>query len=56
MLNCSELKEKPGHYNDNFKPEGFDTKRVFVSPSIVYAGCDVYAKSVRYSTYSSIQQ
>eukprot|EP00058_Branchiostoma_floridae_P019634 XP_002605124.1 hypothetical protein BRAFLDRAFT_80941 [Branchiostoma floridae] len=34
----SRLSERDGHYKDSWKPEGFDTKQVFVSPSIHYAG------------------
>ncbi|CAD5115973.1 DgyrCDS4903 [Dimorphilus gyrociliatus] len=33
-----ELKELFGHYGENYGPKGFDYKRVFVSPSIVYSG------------------
>ncbi|XP_077984752.1 neuralized-like protein 4 [Glandiceps talaboti] len=40
------LGERPGHYTDNDKPEGFDTKHIFLSPSIRYAGCNVYAYPV----------
>ncbi|XP_028399681.1 neuralized-like protein 4 [Dendronephthya gigantea] len=40
----SELHEGEGHYNENWKPKGFDTKKIFVSPSIKYSGCPVYAK------------
>ena len=36
--------EREGHYNDDRKPEGFDTKQVFVSPSIKYSGHPAYAK------------
>ena len=35
--------ERPGHFNDKKKPEGFNTKKVFLSPSIRYAGVDTYA-------------
>ncbi|CAD5115976.1 DgyrCDS4908 [Dimorphilus gyrociliatus] len=31
------IKELPGHYNNDNKPEGFNTKRIFVSPSLRYA-------------------
>ncbi|XP_078609958.1 uncharacterized protein LOC144881098 isoform X2 [Branchiostoma floridae x Branchiostoma japonicum] len=40
----SRLSERDGHYKDSWKPEGFDTKQVFVSPSIHYAGLPAYAK------------
>ncbi len=44
----SELHEGEGHYNDSWKPKGFDTKKIFVSPSLKYSGCPVYAKKQRY--------
>lgn len=43
MFNGKDIVELCGHYNDDFKPEGFDTKQIFVSPSICYAGNDAYA-------------
>ena len=46
----SELHEGEGHYNDEWKPKGFDTKKIFISPSIKYSGCPVYAKKKRYAT------
>ena len=46
-LGGDELAEGKGHYNDNWKPPGFDTKKIFVSPSIKYAGCAVYSKKQR---------
>ena len=47
-LGGSELREGEGHFNDNWKPRGFDTKQIFVSPSIKYAGCAVYSKKTRW--------
>ena len=44
-----ELSEGEGHYNDKWKPKGFDTKKIFVSPSIKYSGCAVYAKKQSYT-------
>ncbi|XP_070553380.1 neuralized-like protein 4 [Ptychodera flava] len=38
-----KLSECPGHFSDENKPQGFDTKQIFLSPSIRYSGCDVYA-------------
>ncbi|XP_070554476.1 neuralized-like protein 4 isoform X2 [Ptychodera flava] len=38
-----KLGERPGHYTEENKPDGFDTKQIFLSPSIRYSGCDVYA-------------
>ncbi|XP_070553377.1 neuralized-like protein 4 [Ptychodera flava] len=37
------LRECDGHFTDEYKPKGFDTKHIFLSPSIRYAGCDTYA-------------
>lgn len=42
------IRERTGHFHDGCKPEGFNTKRVFVSPSVNYAGLEVYAASSRY--------
>ncbi|KAI8506482.1 E3 ubiquitin-protein ligase mib1 [Branchiostoma belcheri] len=39
------LSEGEGHFKDTCKPDGFNTKQVFVSPSINYAGLPVYAKA-----------
>lgn len=38
-----QLKELDGHFNIDYKPKGFDTKQVFVSPTINYAGLNVYS-------------
>ncbi|XP_077870113.1 LOW QUALITY PROTEIN: neuralized-like protein 4 [Saccoglossus kowalevskii] len=43
------LGERKGHFNDERKPEGFDTKQIFVSPSIKYAGHGAYASSVKWT-------
>ncbi|XP_035698644.1 neuralized-like protein 4 [Branchiostoma floridae] len=45
-----KLSEKEGHFTDERKPEGFDTKQIFLSPSIKYSGCDVYAKPKTFAT------
>ena len=39
--------ERPGHFDDQSKPSGFNTKKVFLSPSIRYAGCNTYATQSR---------
>ena len=44
-LGGKRLSEEDGHYNDARKPAGFDTKQIFVSPSMRYSGCNVYAKA-----------
>ncbi|KAK3598914.1 hypothetical protein CHS0354_036225 [Potamilus streckersoni] len=43
-LHGRQISELPGHINENNGPQGYDTKRIFVSPSIWYAGTDVYAR------------
>ena len=42
-----KIGERPGHYNDKRKPEGFNTKKIFLSPSIRYAGHNIYATQFR---------
>ncbi|XP_070554471.1 neuralized-like protein 4 [Ptychodera flava] len=42
------LGERSGHFSDDNKPDGFDTKQVFLSPSIRYSGLNVYALPTRY--------
>ncbi|XP_035662162.1 uncharacterized protein LOC118406328 [Branchiostoma floridae] len=42
-LGGTQLAEREGHFNDKRKPEGFDTKQVYLSPSILYSGDDIYA-------------
>ncbi|XP_078692363.1 uncharacterized protein LOC144922444 isoform X2 [Branchiostoma floridae x Branchiostoma belcheri] len=39
------LSEGEGHFTDDWKPAGFDTKQIFASPSIHYAGHPAYAKA-----------
>ena len=39
--------EQPGHFNEEYKPKGFETRQFFLSPSIRYAGKNVYAKTFR---------
>ena len=46
-LGGRKLSEEEGHYNDDRKPKGFDTKQIFVSPSVRYSGHDCYAKPKR---------
>ena len=49
MFNGKDIVELHGHFNDKMKPERFDTKQVFVSPSAKYAGNDAYSPEKRYS-------
>lgn len=42
-----KLRELDDHYNEKTKPKGFNTKQVFVSPTIKYAGLDTYARPQR---------
>ena len=43
VLGGKVISEAPGHFTPTRKPVGFDTKQVFTSPSIHYAGHDTYA-------------
>ena len=47
VIDIAKIKERPGHYSDSSKPAGFDTKRIFVSPSVLYSGKDLYATPVK---------
>ena len=47
IVGGDRVRELPGHYCDDFKPLGFDTKNIFLSPSIHYSGHSAYAKPVR---------
>ncbi|XP_077984407.1 neuralized-like protein 4 [Glandiceps talaboti] len=44
-----KLTEGKGHYTEKWKPEGFDTKNIFMSPTIRYAGIDCYSKPDKYT-------
>ena len=46
-LGGRKLCEEEGHFNDNRKPSGFDTKQIFVSPSVRYSGHNSYAEPKR---------
>jgi len=46
-LGGKKLSEVDGHFNDSRKPKGFDTKQIFVSPSVRYSGHNCYAKPKR---------
>jgi len=46
-LGGKKIGERPGHFDDKHKPDGFDTKQIFVSPSIRYAGHNAYATPAR---------
>lgn len=48
-LGGRKLSEEEGHFNDNRKPSGFDTKQIFVSPSVRYSGHNCYAKTKSFS-------
>ncbi|KAL9975190.1 hypothetical protein ACROYT_G012319 [Oculina patagonica] len=52
-LGGRQLSEKIGHFNDERKPTGFDTKQIFVSPSVRYAGHDAYAQPTSFEDPSS---
>ena len=36
------------HFSEDKKPEGYDLNRIFLSPSIKYAGCSAYSKPARF--------
>lgn len=43
MLDGDELRPPSGHFTDDRKPKGFDIRRIFLSPTILYAGMEMYA-------------
>ena len=43
-----DIHEGSKHFNDDWKPKGFNTKQVFLSPSIRYSGVDAYAKPSKF--------
>ena len=43
VLGGKEIFERSGHFCDDRKPAGFDTKKVFLSPSMYYSGHPAYA-------------
>ncbi|XP_070553381.1 uncharacterized protein [Ptychodera flava] len=49
----AKLSECDGHFSDDRKPKGFDTKQIFLSPSIRYSGCDVYASESEFTDKST---
>ncbi|XP_070553369.1 uncharacterized protein [Ptychodera flava] len=52
-LGGEKLSECPGHFTDAWKPKAFDTKQIFLSPSIRYSGCDVYAPATEFTDAST---
>ena len=47
VLGGIKMKSRPGHFDEDRKPSGFNIKQVFVSPSIRYAGHDAYATPIK---------
>ena len=45
VVGGKEVNQPKGHYTKDNKPKGFDVDQIFVSPSIKYSGCEVYAKA-----------
>ncbi|KAK2160291.1 hypothetical protein NP493_1657g00048 [Ridgeia piscesae] len=43
-----KIAERPEHFDEDWKPEGFNTRQIFVSPSIRYAGHHSYATPTKY--------
>ena len=44
LSNNHVVTQPQGHYTESCRPDGFDVNQIFVSPSPVYAGYEVYAK------------
>ncbi|XP_078368543.1 neuralized-like protein 4 [Oculina patagonica] len=53
VLGGKEISEEKGHFNDMRKPRGFDTKQIFVSPSVLYAEDDIYAEPYSFTDPST---
>ena len=47
-LGGSKISEGKGHFTDDWKPKGFNTKKIFLSPTIKYAGLEAYARKKEY--------
>ncbi|KAL3888653.1 hypothetical protein ACJMK2_001018 [Sinanodonta woodiana] len=47
------ISELPGHIQEKNGPPGFDTKRIFVSPSLWYSGSNSYARPRCYKSKKS---
>ena len=45
MVGDTAINPPKGHYTRDNKPKGFNVDQIFVSPSIKYSGCEVYAKA-----------
>ena len=41
----AEVHQPKGHFTKDKRPKGFDVDQIFVSPSIKYSGCEVYARA-----------
>ena len=44
LENNHVVTQPQGHYTASCRPDYFDINQIFVSPSPIYAGCEVYAK------------
>ena len=47
MVGDKAVNPAKGHFTWDNKPKGFDVDQMFVSPSIKYSGCEVYAKATQ---------
>ena len=47
VVGGAEVNQPKGHYTKDNRPKGFDVDQIFVSPSIKYAGYEVYAKATK---------
>ena len=45
VVGGKEVNQPKGHYTKDNRPKDFDVDQIFVSPSIKYSGCEVYAKT-----------
>ena len=50
------IRPPEGHYDENWKPEGFNINKVYLSPSMNYSGCDVYAPRKPYQNPHKAEQ
>ncbi|XP_006816695.1 neuralized-like protein 4 [Saccoglossus kowalevskii] len=48
IMGGKKLGERDGHFTEDRKPAGFDTKQIFLSPSIRYSGDNVYSLAQSY--------
>jgi hypothetical protein len=52
----SSIKPPTGHFDEGRKPEGFNIRQVFMSPSMNYAGLDAYAPTKMYKNPQKVTE